>query len=235
MHARRPRSLGRQYERSTLLHGLWQALKMPGSCRFPSPVQHGRTHGRLCDRDGLFPWCRSPSLHPCTISGRSSLLRFRLTMSHRLAQHRKWAEWCSMYLRSICYCHTFLRYSWTRRRRSCALALSASLLQGREQSRAMLFLLGGKWSAAWNSAMGKQKQVRKFGAVKRLLNPNDTRLYVIYYLHQEIQSGKVCRRREKGRRKEEACRARRLVHVLPAQLGAGTALPCARGYQLHQL
>lgn len=26
--------------------------------------------------------------------------------------------------------------------------------------------------------MGKQKQVRKFGAVKRLLNPNDQRLYV---------------------------------------------------------
>jgi len=26
--------------------------------------------------------------------------------------------------------------------------------------------------------MGKKKQVRKFGEVKRLLNPKDTRLYV---------------------------------------------------------
>lgn len=121
MYARRPRSLGRQYERSTLLHGLWQDHKTPGSCHFPSPVQHGRTHGRLCDRDGLIPWCRGPSLHPCTISGRSSSLCFRLAMSHRLAQYPRWAEWCSMYLRSICYCHTFLRHSWIRRRRSCAL------------------------------------------------------------------------------------------------------------------
>lgn len=27
--------------------------------------------------------------------------------------------------------------------------------------------------------MGKKKQVRKFGEVKRLLNPNDNRLYVV--------------------------------------------------------
>lgn len=29
--------------------------------------------------------------------------------------------------------------------------------------------------------MGKKKQVRKFGEVKRMLNPKDTRLYVLSY------------------------------------------------------
>lgn len=62
------------------------------------------------------------------------------------------------------------------------LDLSAPPLQGPRTVTCNAFFAQWQVECSVDSAMGKQKQVRKFGAVKRLLNPNDTRLYVFYLL-----------------------------------------------------
>eukprot|EP01138_Halocafeteria_seosinensis_P016226 gb/GECG01016556.1/.p1 GENE.gb/GECG01016556.1/~~gb/GECG01016556.1/.p1 ORF type:complete len:166 (+),score=13.50 gb/GECG01016556.1/:1-498(+) len=98
---------------------------------------------------------------------------------------------------------------------------------------------------------GKARKTKKFAAVKRMLSPKDTRLYVHYdrlvtywesvvlskrervvFDTQAIEQGKAEGRKQTGRTK--TCATSSDSTVLQIQYAVRTALLCASGYKLYQ-